>query len=190
MTLLPERAALLADAFPVLRQIAAIAEAPRPPDVHDPVEKRARVFAALRELFARLALRRSLLLTIDDFQWTDSDSQVLLAELLRPPEAPPLLLVTTTRHLGAEPPSPPGDVRDLQVRASIGPRSLELVRDAALTRPRQPLERGCRPRAVSTQPLERVTIVASDDDAGVQRETLAPRAQALGAAHNRLGFRR
>jgi len=77
-----------------------------------------------------------------------------------------------------------------QVRAAVGPWPLELVRDAAVIHPRQSVLRERGPRAVSTQPLERFAVVIGDHDAGVQRETLAPCAQALGAAHGRLRVRR
>jgi tetratricopeptide (TPR) repeat protein len=95
---LPTRPASLVQLFPVLRRVESIARAQRTSTgVMDPHELRSRAFSAMRELFARLVDHRSVVLVIDDMQWADADSLALLAEILRPPEAPNLLLVATTR---------------------------------------------------------------------------------------------
>jgi hypothetical protein len=98
--LLPLKIGLVAQVFPVLRRVEAIANAPMPRDESrqvDPLELRARLFAALRELLARLAQRTPLVLVVDDLQWADHDSLLLLGEVLQPPDAPPLVLIATTR---------------------------------------------------------------------------------------------
>ena len=95
---LPRKAALLAQVFPVLKRIEAVAEAPRSSDEpREPREQRSRLFEALRELFQRLSDRKPVVLAIDDMQWADADSLTLLSEVLRAPDSPALLLVATVR---------------------------------------------------------------------------------------------
>ncbi len=95
--LLPDDARALAKLFPVLDQVEAIADMPGLPGRADAHGRRRRAFAALRELFARLAERAPLALFIDDLQWGDAESGAVLTNLLLPPSPPPLLLVVTFR---------------------------------------------------------------------------------------------
>ncbi len=93
----PRRARLLTQVFPVLGRVPAFAQAPAVVPVVDPQEQRQRMFTALRELLGHLAERRPLVALVDDVQWADPDSFAMLRELVRAPDPPPLLLVATLR---------------------------------------------------------------------------------------------
>jgi tRNA A-37 threonylcarbamoyl transferase component Bud32/tetratricopeptide (TPR) repeat protein len=96
--LVGHEAGLAARVFPVLRKVAAVRQASSPAEIPNPQELRTRAFAALREVFRRLAERFAVVVCIDDLQWADADSLTLLGELLREPGAPPMLLLATLRH--------------------------------------------------------------------------------------------
>jgi predicted ATPase len=144
---LPRHASLLRVAFPVLARVDAIAGAPYPVrPVQDPHERRQRAFASLRELLGRVAERHLLVLVIDDLQWGDGDSAQLLQEVLRPPDAPPLLLVLASRDED----SAAGLVQTLEpsrLSTRTSPRSWR----ASFSRPRDSAT-GSRRRRSETRP--------------------------------------
>jgi tetratricopeptide (TPR) repeat protein len=128
--LLPLRANLLAQVFPVLQRVEVILKAPgSAPAPVDPVELRHRTFQALRELFVRASARHPLAIAIDDLQWADADSLALLSEILHPPDAPSLLLIGTLRPVEGAPnlAALAGEVRQLPLDR-LGPdESRQLV---------------------------------------------------------------
>jgi tRNA A-37 threonylcarbamoyl transferase component Bud32/tetratricopeptide (TPR) repeat protein len=134
--LLPEGTALLTQVFPVLQRVGGADRAssmfPVNLEALGLSEGRSRLFTAVRDLFANLAASYPVVLVIDDLQWADVDSLLLLGELLRPPSAPPLLLVATartqaTRAEGGASFGLPGDVRILPVPRLTAAEGLELT---------------------------------------------------------------
>jgi serine/threonine protein kinase/tetratricopeptide (TPR) repeat protein len=95
---MPRDRAALSRVFPVMLQVDAIFEArARHPESIDLFTLRRKAFGALRELLTRIAQRQPLVIYVDDLQWADADSIFLLQDLLRPPDAPPLLLIASFR---------------------------------------------------------------------------------------------
>lgn len=100
--LLPDNAAVIAQAFPGLQLIVrALGGSDDARETSDPHLHRQRIFGAVRELFGRLGSARPLVIVIDDMQWSDIDSLVLLSALLHPPAAPNMLLIAIARPEGA-----------------------------------------------------------------------------------------
>ena len=97
--LLPRDIATLARVFPVLRRVEAVAEAPlRPLEIARPAGTPARgPSPRCASCWPGSADRKPLVLYIDDLQWGDLDSADLLADLLRPPDPPALLLLCCYR---------------------------------------------------------------------------------------------
>ncbi len=69
----------------------------RPPLAHDPDAERMRLFDAVRNWLGAIARRRPLLLVLDDLQWADRSSLLLLRHLLDSPPDGPVLVVLTLR---------------------------------------------------------------------------------------------
>ncbi len=90
----PDNLRALGQLFPVLRRLASepLLQIGITPDPH---EQRKRGVRALRQLFHRLARRAPLVLCIDDVQWGDIDSALLLAEVMRGPDPPAILVLVT-----------------------------------------------------------------------------------------------
>jgi tetratricopeptide (TPR) repeat protein len=95
--------AYLARVFPVLLQVAAVREsgADAAP-IADVQEVRRRASRGLRQLLRRLSGRYLLVVAIDDLQWSDLDSTMLMQSLLAAPHAPRLLFLGSYRSEHAD----------------------------------------------------------------------------------------
>jgi serine/threonine protein kinase len=101
--LLPRDVGFLARLFPTLQSVDAIAAARRiAVDIPDQQEYRRLASVALRGLFARIGEATGLILAIDDLQWGDFDSAILLSELICSPQSPSLLLIGCFRSEDAD----------------------------------------------------------------------------------------
>jgi len=92
----------LARLFPVLRRVQALVGLSGHDEPTPSHELRRRGIQALRDLLYTLSADAPIILHIDDLHWGDLDSAALLKELLRPPGAPPIMLIgsfrTSERH--------------------------------------------------------------------------------------------
>ena len=121
--LVPASSVLAARLFPVLLRLPLFAQERAPEPECGALELRARAFTALIDVFRRIAARQPLLLFVDDLQWADADSMLLLRELLHPSHAPPLAFLASVRT-GEARVDPGGD---LARAARIEPRRLQLA---------------------------------------------------------------
>jgi hypothetical protein len=112
----PDDSASLVELFPVLRQVAALSRA-RGVLRMEPAARKSRGATALRQLLSRLARRRPVVIAVDDLQWGDVDSAMLLAELTRPPDPPPVCFVGCYR--GEEAATSPLLKRLSELRSSL-----------------------------------------------------------------------
>ncbi len=99
VTVLPRHLGALVRLFPVLEAVPAVAERLGQERVGyaDERETRRQAFGALRVLLGRIADRHPLIVHIDDLQWGDADTAGLLRDVLRPPDAPVMLLILAYR---------------------------------------------------------------------------------------------
>jgi hypothetical protein len=135
--LLPDGAAALRSVFPVLGTIGVLrASEAAAFTAKSPQEARVEMFALLRALFTNVALYRRVVVAIDDLQWADADSLALLAEVLRPPSAPPLLVLASIRQATVRGGTAavyeqlarlPGDVRWLNLEALPADDAREMI---------------------------------------------------------------
>jgi len=101
-SLIPHHVVALAQLFPVLRRVDSISSPRTPvPLAADPNEARRRGVAGLKQLLGSLSKKQPVVISIDDLQWGDRDSADLLAEILRPPDAPRMLLIAAYRSAEA-----------------------------------------------------------------------------------------
>jgi len=132
-SVLPERAHLLGRAFPVLAPLCGRRPAGGEASIASPHEQRLRLYASARQLLARLARKRPLVLVIDDWQWADRDGAALVAEVLRPPGTPPLLVILAERvGTGAVPATSRSELEGEVRPIDLGPLSREDAEELAL----------------------------------------------------------
>jgi eukaryotic-like serine/threonine-protein kinase len=140
--LLPRGVSALTRLFPALSRIGAVANGPiQRFETSNEQELRQRGFNALRELLARLSDRQPLVLFVDDLQWGDVDSAVLLADLVSPPDPAPLLLIVSYRSEDANSPclqtlTGALESRDVVVESAelhVEPLHSDLANELALT---------------------------------------------------------
>ena len=95
---MPDDIGVLARVFPVLDRVEVVAKATGGrASMLDDQQVRQRAFGALRSMLGRISRRCPIVWVIDDLQWGDADSAEALFEVMRPPEAPQLLVLGTYR---------------------------------------------------------------------------------------------
>jgi eukaryotic-like serine/threonine-protein kinase len=91
-----ECAALL-QLFPALARAQQLTSVAALPEHEHATARRARAFVGLKRLLGAIAREHPLVLCIDDLQWSDEDSTLLLRCLLYDGDAPPLMIVACDR---------------------------------------------------------------------------------------------
>lgn len=99
LAVVPRHIDALAHAFPTLRSIRGLeAIVSAYPAAPDPRQRLEQAVSALRELFSALSSSRALVLSVDDLQWGDADSAMLLEAALRDPHPPRVLFLGCYRR--------------------------------------------------------------------------------------------
>ena len=96
--LMPDDIDVLAQLFPVLQRVSVVEQSANANlNDLDPKQIRQRAFVALRSLLKRISRSTFVVWFVDDLQWGDAESAEVLFEVLRPPEAPPILFLGSYR---------------------------------------------------------------------------------------------
>lgn len=94
----PRNTAYFVRMFPGLKKLQPFAdEAPPTGAIKDPVELQKSTYDAAREFFSLLCRRAPIVVIIDDVQWIDVDSLLLLHHLVGERDRPPFLLLLLSR---------------------------------------------------------------------------------------------
>jgi len=112
--------------FPALAHVSLFEELRAPDRASDRRVVRRRAFAAIREMFARIADQQALVLWIDDAQWEDEDGKRLADSLMRGEDPPRLLIV---RSLRADAPDLAERERSSDVAISLPPLAREAIEE-------------------------------------------------------------
>ncbi len=93
---LPRNAAFLCQVFPVFGALGEWRSIERPAHVDvDPSDARQKGFHALREVLTWICAQRDVVIQLDDVQWIDAESAVLLSYVLEDPETRVLLILAS-----------------------------------------------------------------------------------------------
>jgi DNA-binding CsgD family transcriptional regulator/tetratricopeptide (TPR) repeat protein len=90
--------------FPVLPDLVWMPSDVGPLPSLDPAQEQLRLFAALRQIFLRLAMRQPLLVVMEDLHWSDDTTLAFVLTLVRRIAALPMLVLLTYRDDEPRPP--------------------------------------------------------------------------------------
>ncbi len=114
--LLPARAALLTQLFPVLGSVGAIGEATKKGLPAEPAARKRAALTAFVALIANVCARVPMVIAIDDLQWADTESFRLLDALLIDSRSRRPMLVATRRKGEARTESSERELEELSAR--------------------------------------------------------------------------